>query len=83
MSVEEQIIKLKKDIERVNTRKIEVAARMKALEEEKVKLLQECEALGVDPKSIQDVIQQTEQKIQQEIASINSVLTNFNNVSRS
>ena len=80
MSVDDDILRLKRDLEAIQVRKIEVATKLKALESEKAQLLEECKALGVDPKGIESAIQQQEDALAKEVADIKSQLDQLNAV---
>lgn len=66
--IEEELAKLKKKIETLNTQKIETATRLKALEEEKATLLAECQSLGVDPQALEQTVASEEASLQADIA---------------
>jgi hypothetical protein len=52
MNIDDEILKLKRELESIQVRKIETTTRLQTLESEKEQLLEECKALGVDPKGI-------------------------------
>ena len=68
MSVEETLATLKKKIDTINTKKIENATKLHALEEEKNQLLSECQRLGVDPAKLDEIVLIEESKLSDELA---------------
>ncbi len=78
MSIDDDIMSLKRELENIKIRKIQTDTKLKSLEEEKVKLLAECEALGVQPKGIEDAIKLQEDLIAAEVKSIREQLDQFN-----
>jgi len=70
MNIEDTLSSLKKKIDLINTKKIENATKLHALEEEKAKLLQECRALGVDPTSLEKIVVDEETKLNNEIQTL-------------
>ena len=58
----------------MKTRKIQNTVRLKALEQEKEKLLHDCQVLNVDPHKIDDTIKQQEEKVEHELKEIQQVL---------
>ncbi len=75
MSVEQEILDLKKKLDDINTKRIQTSTRLAALEEEKNKLLEECRLLGVkDPKKIEEEIKAQEALIASELASLKAEL---------
>lgn len=67
MSIEDTLSSLKKKIDLINTKKIENATKLHSLEEEKAKLLQECQVLGVDPTNLEKIVVDEEAKLNIEI----------------
>lgn len=80
MSIDDDISRLKRELEAIQVRKIEVATKLQALETEKAQLLEECKALGVDPKGVETAIQQQEDELAKEVADIKSQLEQLNAV---
>lgn len=76
MNVEDQLHALKKQIEQLNNQKIEIATNIKHLEESKIPLLAECEALGVDPSKLKEVLEQEKAELQRQIETTTRELTN-------
>lgn len=71
MTVEQEIVDLKRKLEEINTKRIQTTTKLAALEEEKNKLLEECKLLGVkDPKKIDEEIREQESKIAVEVEAI-------------
>lgn len=84
MNIEETLSSLKKKIDSINTKKIENATKLQALEQEKLKLLEECQKLGVDPAQLETIVINEETKLQEEInsfetqvAKVYGQITNF------
>lgn len=80
MSIDDDILKLKRELESVQIRKIETNTKLQALETEKAQLLAECQALGVDPKGIEAAIQEQEAALAKEVKDIQAQLDQFNAV---
>ena len=75
MSVDQEIAELKKKLEDINTKRIQTSTKLAALEEEKIRLLEECKALGVvDPKKIDEEIKAQEIALTVELNSIKEEL---------
>lgn len=75
MSVDQEIQDLKRKLEENNTKRIQTATKLSALEDEKNRLLEECKTLGVvDPKKIDEEILAQEQAIANELATIKAKL---------
>lgn len=75
MSVDQDIADLKKKLDDINTKRIQTATKLAALEEEKGKLLEECKTLGVvDPKKIDEEIKAQEAAIAKELEAIKQEL---------
>lgn len=72
MNIEDTLSSLKRKIDSINTKKIENATKLHGLEEEKIKLLQECQALGVDPAGLEKIVVDEETKLNSEIAKLES-----------
>lgn len=82
MSVDQEIQELKRKLEENNTKRIQTATKLSALEEEKVRLLDECKVLGVvDPKKIDEEIAAQEQAIANELAAIKESLSGTHAIS--
>jgi predicted nucleic acid-binding Zn-ribbon protein len=77
VSIDDEIINIKRELEAIKVRKIQTDTKLKSLEEEKAKLLTECEALGVQPKGIDDAIRQQEELIEKEVREIKEQLDQF------
>lgn len=80
MSIDDDILKLKRELESVQIRKIETTTRLQTLEAEKAQLLAECQALGVDPKGIEAAILEQETTLAKEVKEIQAQLEQFNAV---
>jgi chromosome segregation ATPase len=80
MTIEDQIKKIKQEVESIKTRKIQTATRLRTLEQEKENLLLECNALNVDPAKIEDVIKEQEVKIEKELQDLQKLLNEFNTI---
>jgi len=76
MDIQKRINDLKVQHEKIKTQKIELTVKLNALEEEKKILLKECEALGVDPKSIGDIIKSKEQELNLKLSALENILGN-------
>lgn len=72
MNIEETLSSLKRKIDQVNNKKIENATKLHSLEDEKAKLLQECQALGVDPTNLEKIVVEEEAKLNSEIVNLES-----------
>lgn len=70
MSIEQDLLNLKTKSEKLNTLKIETSTRLSSLEAEKLKLLDECNQLGIDPASIEQTLIQEEAQLQKEVSEI-------------
>lgn len=75
MNIEDTLSSLKKKIDSINTKKIENATKLHSLEDEKSKLLQECQVLGVDPANLEKIVVDEETKLNSEIAKLESEIT--------
>lgn len=80
MSIDDDILRLKRELESIQVRKIETSTKLQALEAEKDQLLAECQALGVDPKGIETAIAEQEAALAKEVNDIKSQLDQFNAV---
>ena len=72
MNIEDTLSSLKKKIELVNNKKIENKTKLESLEQEKLKLLEECQALGVDPANLEKIVAEEESKLNSEIERFES-----------
>lgn len=81
MIIEQELATIKKRLDTIKTQRIESATRLKGLEEDKVKLLAECTALGVDPKEINKAIEVKESEIKTMVDTIKGSLEQFNVIS--
>jgi len=70
MSIEDTLSSLKRKIDSVNTKRIENATKLHALEEEKANLLAECGKLGVDPAGLEKIVVDEEEKLNTEIQKL-------------
>jgi predicted nucleic acid-binding Zn-ribbon protein len=84
MSIEDTLSSLKRKIELVNNKKIENQTKLQSLEDEKQKLLAECQLLGVDPQALERIVVEEEtklnievQKLEGEINTVYSQLEKF------
>ena len=84
MSIEDTLSSLKRKIELVNNKKIENSTKLQSLEDEKQKLLSECQLLGVDPQALERIVIEEEaklnievQKLEGEINTVYSQLEKF------
>lgn len=84
MSLEQDLLNLKTKSEKLNTLKIETATKLSSLEEEKNRLLAECQTLGVDPAGIEQAVKDTEAALLQEISTlteqVNTVFDGLNKI---
>lgn len=84
MSIEQDLLSLKTKSEKLNTLKIETATKLTSLEEEKARLLAECQVLGVDPAGIEQAVKDAEAQLQQEVATlteqVNTVFDGLNKI---
>ncbi|MEE9214906.1 MAG: hypothetical protein V3U54_08950 [Thermodesulfobacteriota bacterium] len=74
----EKLTVLKKELDNLRRRKIEVQSDMKNLDKEKVKLLAECTALKVNPKAITEEIKKQEEIIETTINNVKRGLESLN-----
>jgi hypothetical protein len=65
--IEERLSLLKRKKEDLQSQKIQTETRLHTLEEDKLKLLEECIALGVDPQNLEKEIQERELKLASEL----------------
>ena len=72
MNIEDTLSSLKKKIDLINNKRIENKTKLEGLEQEKVQLLQECQALGVDSSQLEQVVLDEEAKLVQEISKLES-----------
>ena len=77
MNNQETLTNVKKQLEDIKTRRIQVATKLKSLESEKEELLRECELLNVDPQNIQETINTFEEQINKDLAELKQSLENF------
>lgn len=66
-NVEEMLSSLKRKIETINAKRIENQTRLQTLEQEKTKLLEECQKLGIDPSQLESIVASEEIKLQEEV----------------
>lgn len=71
MSVEQDLLNLKAKGEQLNTLRIQNSTKLKALEEDKDKLLAEAAELGIDPQKIEEILKTEEANVQVEITKLN------------
>jgi predicted nucleic acid-binding Zn-ribbon protein len=76
MNIEDTLSSLKRKIDSINTKKIENATKLHALEEEKANLLAECQKLGVDPAQLEKIVADEEAKLNSEIAKLENEIGN-------
>jgi len=74
----EKLTALKKELDSLRRRKIEVQSDMKNLDKEKAKLLTECTALKVNPKEITAEIKKQEDIIETTINNVKRGLESLN-----
>ena len=74
MNLDEQLIKVKKEIESIKVKKIQLTERLKALDAEKEQLLTECQTLGVEPQKIAEAIQTQEQVLTNDLNELSQML---------
>jgi len=74
----EILTSLKKDLDKLRRRKIEVQSDLKNLEKEKSKLLAECDDLKVNPKDIASEIKKQEETIETTINNVKRGLESLN-----
>ena len=74
----EKLTALKKDLDSLRRRKIEVQSDMKNLDKEKAKLLVECTVLKVNPKYITVEIKKQEELIETTINNVKKGLEGLN-----
>lgn len=77
MTLDEQILKIKQQVDEIKTKKIQITTHLKTLEEEKDELLKECQLLNIDPQKIDSTIKQYEEIINKELSEIEHELRNF------
>jgi hypothetical protein len=78
MSAEQELVEIKKKLDDIKTKQIESATRLKNLEEDKKKLLNECTELGVDPKGIDEALKAKQKEIDTLITEVKNGLEQFN-----
>ena len=74
----EKLTALKKDLDSLRRRKIEVQSEMRSLDKDKSKLLAECATLKVDPKDITAEIKKQEETIESTINNVKRGLESLN-----
>jgi hypothetical protein len=72
MSLEQQLLDLKAKGEKLNSLKIENQVKLQSLEQEKLKLLEECNQLGLDPANIEQTLKNEEATLQKEMAELST-----------
>ena len=77
MSIDDEIVKVKKDLEQIKTKRIQTKERLRTLENEKEALLRECKLLGVDPTKVEEVITEESKKIEIALKEIKTTLEQF------
>jgi len=82
MTIDEQLISVKKELESLKEQKIQNVTRLKSLEEEKQELLRQCDVLGVEPQKIDEIIKEQEELIGKEIALLKITLGEFDALQR-
>lgn len=74
MSIDDEITNIKRELDSINVKKIQNATVLQRLENEKNTLLEECQALGVDPKKIEEEVSRQEALLTAEIKDIQTQL---------
>ncbi len=77
MTIEQELITIKKRLDELKVQKIESATRLKGLEADKLKLLAECKEIGVDPKAIDKAIDAKTLEIKMLIEKVKGSLEQF------
>lgn len=75
MSLEQDLLNLKSKGDRLNTLRIENATTLKALEQDKEKLLAEAQALGIAPDQVEEVLKREEAALQAEATALDADLS--------
>jgi predicted nucleic acid-binding Zn-ribbon protein len=83
MNIEETLSNLKHKIDSINTKRIENQTRLHSLEQEKLKLLEECQRLGVDPSQLETIVASEEAKLNEELSKFETqVGTVYNEINK-
>ena len=72
MSLEQQLLDLKAKGEKFNSLKIENQIKLQNLEQEKCKLLEECNQLGLQPDKIGETLASEEVALQKEMTELST-----------
>jgi chromosome segregation ATPase len=75
--IERDLTDTKRQLIQIENKKIEVATRLKTLDEEKEKIVKECTLLNVNPKEIELAITALEEDIQKDILQLKASLETF------
>lgn len=78
-SLEQKFAQLKGKIAELTTQKIRLEGDMQRLNQEKVDILQQATTLGIDPKQLDQVIQELEVDIQQQLTHLEAQLNECTN----
>lgn len=70
MSLEQDLLNLKTKSEKLNSLKIENQVKLQNLEQEKLKLLEECNQLGIIPDQIEQTLSIEETQLQKEMIEL-------------
>lgn len=83
MSLEQDLINLKAKSEKLNSLRIETSTKIKGLEAERDKLLEECYELGIDPTLIEQVLKKEESALKENVRLLDEQLDSiFSEISK-
>ena len=74
MNYEEELKKLKTDIDRANNLKNVAAANLKVLEDQEAQLLEDLKQLGVQPENLDSTIEKLKKEIEEMLKEANSLM---------
>ncbi len=74
MNYEEELKKLKSDIDKANSLKNVAAANLKVLEEQEAQLLEDLKQLGVEPENLDSTIEKLKNEIEEMLKEANSLM---------
>ncbi|MFB0972852.1 MAG: hypothetical protein QMB54_07715 [Neofamilia sp.] len=74
MNYEEELKKLKSDIDKANSLKNVAAANLKVLEEQEAQLLEDLKKLGVEPENLDSTIEKLKNEIEEMLKEANSLM---------
>ena len=74
MNYEEELKKLKSDIDRANNLKNVAAANLKVLEDQEAQLLEDLKQLGVQPENLDSTIEKLKKEIEEMLKEANSLM---------